>query len=214
MGDTTRATAPVDEIEPVELRSAPLAALLTWFIPGLGQAYQRRYGKAALFFVCIMGIFLIGCYLGSDRDFGVARVVYYSMRPDDKRYYFFPQACVGIGVVPAVLQAARVSEGSPPMLGGFMAPPYLPRPGAAAPLRPGNHGPTLDQIVAKIPDHFEMGTIYTVVAGLLNLLAIFDALEGPVFIGRRRERPAEDDADSEDKGPVRGDEPRLQRKPS
>ena len=44
----------------------------------------------------------------------------------------------------------------------------------------------------------EIGTIYTTVAGLLNILAIYDAFEGPAYLGRPRSRPVRVD------GRVRG----------
>jgi TM2 domain-containing membrane protein YozV len=51
-------------------RCEPLAALLSYLIPGLGQIYQGRTAKGILFFVCIYGLFFYGMFLGS----GTARV--------------------------------------------------------------------------------------------------------------------------------------------
>ena len=36
----------------------------------------------------------------------------------------------------------------------------------------------------------EIGTIYTTVAGLLNILAIYDAYEGPAYLDEDEESPA------------------------
>src|SRR5437588_10025689 len=44
---------------------APLAALLSYLIPGLGQIYQGRIGKGLLFLVCVYGLFFYGMALGS-----------------------------------------------------------------------------------------------------------------------------------------------------
>ena len=53
---------------------------------------------------------------------------------------------------------------------------------------------------------FELGTVYTMIAGLLNILAIYDAWGGPVIVepdrGKKRPRPpndlSEDDEDTDD----------------
>ena len=57
--------------------------------------------------------------------------------------------------------------GHDPILGGFLAEP----PQA---ILNGLH-PRLGKLV-------EIGTIYTTVAGLLNILAIYDAYEGPAYL--------------------------------
>src|SRR5947209_15364621 len=44
---------------------APLAGLLSYLVPGLGQIVQGRVGKGLLFFVCIYALFFYGMYLGS-----------------------------------------------------------------------------------------------------------------------------------------------------
>jgi hypothetical protein len=38
----------------------------------------------------------------------------------------------------------------------------------------------VDWINRLLPRYFEMGTVYTMIAGLLNVLAIYDACCGPV----------------------------------
>src|SRR6516165_9996467 len=44
---------------------SPLAGLLSYLIPGLGQVYQGRIGKGVLFFVCIYVLFFYGMFLGT-----------------------------------------------------------------------------------------------------------------------------------------------------
>lgn len=188
-----------DEIHDVDLRNRWLAGVLTWLVPGLGQWYQGRRAKAVLFFISIFGSFAYGCYIGSDPEYGFARVVYHSMREGDRHYYFFPQACIGVGAIPALAQSSRVAAGNPPLWGGFMAPPALNPADTNAPLPDDERlrHPTLHELQSRMPARFQMGRTYTVIAGLLNLLAIFDALEGPVFIGRRRKLEQEDDTEDE-----------------
>src|SRR5947209_17608647 len=43
----------------------PLAALLSYLVPGLGQISQGRVGKGVLFFCCIYALFFYGTLLGS-----------------------------------------------------------------------------------------------------------------------------------------------------
>ena len=71
--------------EGVPLRDPFVGALLAWLIPGAGHWYQGRRSKAVLFFVCITVTFLYGLYLGE------GRVVYASMRPEDRRFPYFCQ---------------------------------------------------------------------------------------------------------------------------
>ena len=152
------------------LKDPVLAATLAWLIPGLGHWYQGRRSKGLLFFVCILGTFVFGLYLGE------GRVVYASMRPGDNRFPYFCQVAVGLPALPALVQSYRVNHGSAPANFGlwkdFMVPPGLTKGGQDFPSE-------LDQLHKKLNRFFELGTVYTMVAGLLNVLAIYDAFAGP-----------------------------------
>ena len=158
-----------------------MAGLFAWLFPGLGHYYQKRYHKALIFFLCIMPTFLAGCALASSPETGIARNVYWSWRSADMRLWWLAQAPLGIAAIPSWIQAWQVNAGQAPMLGRLMAPPRL------------HHGdrsgvpPVLDEIRQKLP-HFELGTYLVVIAGLMNLLVILDAVDGP-FVGRREEKP-------------------------
>ena len=41
--------------------------------------------------------------------------------------------------------------------------------------------PTLDRLNYELHSYFDLGSLFTAVAGLLNILVIFDAWGGPVF---------------------------------
>ncbi len=172
---------PVETAKPVEvfdtnrLKNPFLAAVLAWLLPGLGHWYQGRKEKAILFFACIMSVFLFGCYLGSDREYGPARVVYAKWEKGEKRLFFIPQAFIGIAAIPATLQENRVQQGLPPMWGGFMAPPNSNNA-----IKPKDN-PTLNDLYQKLGRYFELGTIFTVIAGFMNILVVFDAISGPVI---------------------------------
>jgi hypothetical protein len=172
----------------VDLRDPYVAAILAWLIPGLGHWYQRRRSKAALFFLCILGTFGYGLWIGE------GRVVYAAWGPtsEEKRLPYLCQAGVGLAAMPALYQArrfesdkehqaarARAANGKPEFWDTFMVPPRL------------DVGPPdeLDKLNYTLNRRFELGTVYTMVAGLLNLLVIFDAFGGPAYsvMGKRGE---------------------------
>ncbi len=180
--------------ESVDLKDPALAAFLAWLIPGLGHLYQRRWAKATLFFVCIMGTFIYGCYLGGSSTLGWGRVVYFSWRTGEKRLPYICQVAVGLPALPALVQANRMSKHRRVLLDGFMAPPRQERCDRDDP----NIGqPTSHTLHRELHRYFELGTVYTMIAGLLNVLAIYDAWGGPVFSETAKkddEEPDEDDS--------------------
>ena len=54
----------------------------------------------------------------------------------------------------------------------------------------------LDLAHKQLGSRFELGVVYTMIAGLLNILAIYDALEGPAY-----EDEDEDEKEKSDKPP-------------
>jgi len=180
---------PTDPSQPaIDLKEPVLAAFLAWLVPGLGHLYQRRWAKAGLFFVCIMTTFVYGLYLGGSSELGWGRTVYFSLRQEDRRLPFFCQVGVGLPSLPALVQANRVRGGKAPLFKGFMAPPRI-NPGDG----PADQ-PTLHQLHRQLHRYFELGTVYTMIAGLLNILAIYDAGAGPVFSEPKRK----DDEDEQE----------------
>jgi hypothetical protein len=203
---TSPVRAAADEELEIELRDRTLAACLAWLLPGAGHAYQGRWGKSVLFFSCIMGTFLFGMYLGD------CKVVYASWgkTPDERRLPYFLQVGVGLPAMPALVQANMASR----PFGAFMAPPKFPGPGEgqfrARELPNGEieyHKDELAYWNLSIED-FELGTVYTMIAGLLNVLAIYDAWAGPVMIlpgvdPRKRKKDGEE-PDTEGGGKAAG----------
>ena len=101
---------------------------------------------------------------------------------------------VGLPALPALVQANRVRNGKEPLLHYFMAPPEtVSDPGDPQDQRPPY---TSDTLHKKLHRFFEFGTVYTMVAGLLNVLAIYDAWGGPVFAEKGKEED-EDDQDED-----------------
>ncbi|MCA9148291.1 MAG: hypothetical protein KDA92_03270 [Planctomycetales bacterium] len=158
---------PVD----VRLKNPPLAALLAWLIPGAGHIYQRRYAKGILFMVTILATFFFGLAIGG------GKVVYASFRAPDMRYPYLCQVGVGIPALPALIQRHRVIgsvPAKPPLWNGFMAPPRQP-------VREQEND-ELGDWHRGLKTNFELGTLYTMIAGLLNILVIYDAYAGPMYM--------------------------------
>ena len=166
----------------IQLKDPLVAGILAWLLPGLGHFYQGRNAKGALFAICIMGTFLYGLYLGGSKEVGWGRAVYFSFRPSDWRLPWLCQIGVGLPTVPMTLLQSELQD--KPILDGFMAPPSLRTPEVdndgtlIVPSSPSQM--SLAWINRLLPRYFEMGTVYTMIAGLLNILAVYDACCGPV----------------------------------
>jgi hypothetical protein len=169
----------------------PLAAFLSYLIPGLGQIYQGRVGKGLLFFVCVYTLFFYGMYLGSGsvtiggETYSVPSNVYLPDTADQNnplnlprlaanlynRPQFLGQVWVGVAAWPALVQYAtydrRVPDKGHPILGTFQRTPSQEALNALNTSR--------DKLI-------DLGWVYTVIAGVLNIMVIYDALAGPAFL--------------------------------
>jgi hypothetical protein len=262
----------------INLRDPAFAAFLAFLWPGLGHAYQRRFFKAALYCICILGTFFTGLNIGH------GQVVYFHWKnPDNRTYAYLCQFWAGLPALPALGQALLRSKGafdsnylpedfSGPFTGTLfdfngkeigeitgtidlktedsnqqnywtgrirgklttpegtrdiegnirrgsersgLDPKVAPWPvrrlmgsfeehhgedvrgridgGISrslweryeAPLqdpRPGlGEASDLDRAHRELGGRFELGVVYTMIAGLLNILAIYDAYEGPAY---------------------------------
>lgn len=192
----------------IDLKDPRIAALLAWLWPGAGHFYQRRFTKGFLFMVCIISTFFYGLSLGR------GRCVYASFRPNDFRWQFICQAGVGGPGLLAMLQSQKVKNDRDPFFvlcerypanyvdpatgelrefeiipeserasytgktikDGFMAPPKGP-----VVLQKND---VLGMWHAEMRHFFDMGTLFALVAGVLNYLAIYDAFAGPSIAAR------------------------------
>lgn len=172
MTENAPSTSPPETTE-VELKHPGLSAFLAWLWPGAGHLYQGRTAKGVLYMVCILATYFYGLAIGQ------GHVVYASWRHNDRRLPYICQVGVGLPALPALLQASLVRNGRQPIqIFGetWMAPPHV-RDG----YRPGQPPDELSRWHEEAGVAFELGTLYTMVAGLLNVLAIYDAFAGPVF---------------------------------
>jgi hypothetical protein len=171
---------PKPEPPPPVPEYSPLAGLLSYLVPGLGQIYQGRIGKGVLFLVCLYGLFFYGMALGSWKNVylpetGRANNVWNLPAPLANLYnrlHFAGQFWIGVAAWPAIYQyvtyedmpVAKLNERGP--LGNF------------------ERAPTEDEInvLQQNGDKtWDLGWVYTVIAGVLNILVIYDAFAGPAF---------------------------------
>ncbi len=177
---------PRREEQTIDLRNPAIAAVLAWLLPGVGHVYQRRYFKAAVFGVSVWTLVVVGLAMGSYRapspggdgseSLFFARTVYCSWRPGDRRLAFIPQACVGVMAIPSLMQARSPRDADGSFWSAAFAPPRVP---SEASTRPNQ--PTSNDVAANLHSWLDLSVLYTITAGLLNLLAIFDALAGPTI---------------------------------
>jgi hypothetical protein len=166
----------------VELRSPAVAALLAWLWPGAGHIYQGRMGKGLLFMICILSTWVFGLALAHGHS------VYASNSTIARQLVFGCQLGAGLPAAPALVQAAylRDPNHTKPLWNGFMAPPAE------------NLGQ--DQLSDWSKEYgalLDMGVLYTMIAGLLNILAVYDAYGGPLVPAPEDKNDSKKKADSE-----------------
>jgi TM2 domain-containing membrane protein YozV len=154
------ASAGPEPTEVVDLKDPIVAAVLAWLVPGLGHIYQGRTAKGLLFMICVLSTFFYGLFISD------GRAVYASWTDADKRLPYLCQVAVGLPAMPALVQTYLVREGKAPLWNGVMAPP--------------RDALELNDWYKTLNRYFDLGTVYTMIAGLLNILVIYDAWGGPV----------------------------------
>ena len=190
--DAAGSTAPEDLIE-IDLKEPWIAGLLALVLPGLGHIYQGRTAKGILFFVCVFGTFIYGLYLGG------GKVVYAHVPWEQQfRWQSYCQMGVGLATAPMFIQKNRVMDDREPLFNGFMAPPD--RGPVPIPDDSGKMTKQPNELAAwtvKLHPFFELGTVFTMVAGLLNVLVVCDAAGGPLIISHDKDK--QKGTDKEDK---------------
>ncbi len=110
------------------------------------------------------------------------RCVYASWNETEKRWQYVLQAGIGLPAMPAAVQAWRARNNELPLISNsFMTGPQSTS--------------DLDKWNEQTASGFDMGTLYTMVAGLLNVLVVFDAWAGPLPPPTPKKRQREADQD-------------------
>ena len=124
-----------------------VALLLAWLVPGAGHVYMGRLGRGLIIFVTVGATFWGGIAFG-----GVMTV-----HPQDERWWFAAQMLAGVhGVVSWRRQdsAAKLAATQPAVYANLASPKNL----------------------ALVYPSDTVARAYSGVAGLLNVLCVFDAL--------------------------------------
>jgi hypothetical protein len=154
---------------------SPIGAILSYLIPGLGQICQGRFGKGLLFMVSLLGMFFLGQAMGSWQNVylplpenhrgGNKNVVVSLMN----RWHYAGQFWIGVAAWPALYQYFR--DPIPADQANSFWHNFQRMPSETA----------VNEFLVnsdKIPD---LGWVYTVIAGMLNILVIYDAYAGPAI---------------------------------
>ena len=229
--------SPIAHPPTVQRTYSPIAGVLSYLVPGLGQIVQGRIGKGLLFLVCIYTLFFYGLSLGTasvpieGRTYRITGNVYLpdmaEPGPNDRvplvlqnlynRPQFAGQFWVGVAAWPAIVQyrgydrrqaeqverdldglydklttledadpakiqakLAEIDEKEKsqrhPLLGDLMR-----EPGPKAMNAVGNAG----------DKRLELAWIYTVIAGVLNIMVIYDAVAGAAYLSSDSETEKE-----------------------
>ncbi len=159
-----------------------VGAVLSYLVPGLGQICQGRIGKGLLFFFCINGLFYYGMALGQWSNVYLPRA---KSQPQMKiipgvpampncisyRLQYVGQFWIGISAWPAIYQFYYYDEEEDPpgdpTVGKYQRTPLETE---------------LNLLQSRSDRAWDLGWVYTVIAGVLNIMVIYDALAGPVLL--------------------------------
>jgi len=188
-------------VSPPPRHYSVLAGFLSYLIPGLGQIYQGRVGKGVLFMVCLLGMFIGGQYLGAWQNVYLPDLAKGENGVDDRgipapwennpfhlppilhplanvyhRWHFAGQFWIGMAAWPAVWQYNKLPVPANPFWRDFQKTP--------------DENETNQYLTNsdKTPD---VAWVYTVIAGVLNILVIYDAFAGPAYVLQAAAPPSE-----------------------
>lgn len=166
---------PMEPTPPVDF----LGGFLSYLIPGLGQMTQGRFGKGLLFMVCLLGMFHLGQAMGNWQNvylpkFGEDPVQRHPVELNlmgsiYNRWHFGGQVWIGIAAWPALWQFYNMK---------------VPNAEANPFFHNYQKAPIEDDVNAFLRDSeksADLGWVFTVIAGMLNILVIYDAFAGPAF---------------------------------
>lgn len=173
---------------PTSTRLDPAAALLSYLVPGLGQVVQGRVSKGIVFFVGIYGLFFYGQFLGQGHNVYLAdtgspeQVAAKTPRLSANlwnRLQFAGQFWVGIAAWPAIFHYFNDAPVESPehreVVDRLDQLGWLQRTQIALPQE------KLNELQRDGDKRWDLGWVYTVIAGVLNILVICDAMAGPAF---------------------------------
>ena len=220
--------SPIAHPPTIQRTYSPIAGVLSYLVPGLGQIVQGRIGKGLLFFVCIYTLFFYGLYLGTatitieGRPYRSTGGVYLpdvaEPLPTDRlpnflqnlyiRPQFAGQFWVGIAAWPAIIQyrgynrsQAEHAESALDELYDKFAkledkttPAALTQRAEIEEKEKAQRHPLIGDLMrepgAKASNaiqnandkRLDLAWVYTVIAGVLNIMVIYDAVAGAAYL--------------------------------
>lgn len=207
-------------VQEIDLRDPWLAAFLAWLVPGLGHMYQRRWGKGGLFMTCILSTFFYGLWLGGgrvvyasfrDNDAHYAYIcqvatglpslpaIVQSVRmgsvPPKAPLWgdLMAPPLVKDQVVPrAWVESEQVKNPDDDdfAISSYKSYDSRDRNGPYLSYSPHSEGDQSAHWQNKLGYYYDLGTVFTMIAGLLNVLVIWDAWAGPAVQVDEEEKAA------------------------
>jgi hypothetical protein len=206
-----------DDGSTIDLKSPVVAALLSWLVPGLGQIVQGRRLKGVLFMATLVPVFLAGMWLGGGRvvyaswkpgekrwaflcqaGIGTAaipaliqswRLEGPSRQPAFSSTFMAPPLSRGQPISAAY---ADVLVRTDPDIEAddfrVLAPWRQFRPPPPPGMLDRKPADQLSIWHKQLGRFFEIGTLYTMLAGMLNVLVVYDAFSGPMHPSPRDDR--------------------------
>lgn len=159
-----------------------VAGILAWLVPGAGHVYLGRTFRGIILCICINGLFWAGVALG-----GV-----FTVEPLRQRWWFAAQMCTGVSGVAAWRHQERFRRA----VTGRLGLSATPAPGQAREWWDTYNRALADENLALVYPADAVARAYAGVAGMLNLMCIFDAvmlaLAGRLGEPGRKKNPRQD----------------------
>jgi Family of unknown function (DUF6677) len=162
-----------------------LAAVLSYLVPGLGQVVQGRAVKGLLCMVILLGMFTLGQAMGGWRNVYIPNQAGFDEKPLRnplagvyQRWHYAGQFFIGVAAWPALWQFF-----DKPMPEGEFWRDFQRGP------RGWHEEQELNRFIVSSDKTPDLGWVYTVIAGMLNILVIYDAYAGPAFVSAPTRKP-------------------------
>ncbi|HET6430504.1 MAG TPA: DUF6677 family protein [Phycisphaerae bacterium] len=141
-----------------------LAGLLGWLIPGAGHVYLGRTLRGVVICICINGLFWTGVAIGGT----------FTVEPLTQRWWFAAQMCTGASGLAGWFRQERTRTRIAGDLG--MDPRDVVDPRAPDRYQPEYAQALLREDLAVSYPADNVARVYSGVAGMLNIMAVFDAV--------------------------------------
>lgn len=191
----------IPDAPPLERPLSPLGGLLSLLVPGFGQIYQGRIAKGILFFACIYLMFFYGFAMGQGKNVFLRKTEHiqnpWNLNPFFADLYNRPQYAAqfwtGVVAWPALWQYYHSPDGKNNDQGGDVA---RDKETIFGSFQRAPSEKELNDLQRNTDKSWDLAWVMTVIAGVLNILVVYDAVAGPAF-GHAPPKKEEDDQKKE-----------------